>query len=104
MSGRRRGATRQVPSERVQTGIRMRRPLLKAIKALAEYYDLSGEELVEHVLLASLLGVPLDAAAQARAAELMRFYGVEVDRETLPVLAPRGGGAVGGGGPADVAG
>jgi hypothetical protein len=34
----------------------------------------------------------------------MRFYGVEVDLETLPVLAPRGGGAAGGGGPADVAG
>jgi len=69
----------------------MRRPLVKAIKALAEYYDLSAEELVERVLLASLVGVPLDAAARTRAEELMRFYGVEVDAAGLTGLAGRGG-------------
>ena len=40
-----------VPIERVQTGVRMERRLLKVLKGLAEYLDLSLGDLLEGVVL-----------------------------------------------------
>ena len=37
--------------ERVQTGVRIEKPLLKVMKALAEYHDLSLGDLIEGIVL-----------------------------------------------------
>ncbi len=66
--------------ERVQTGVRIERRLLKSLKAVAEYYDYSLGELLEAIVLHSFRGTsPFDAAATARFEELMRIYDVDPD-------------------------
>ena len=42
--------------ERVQTGVRMERSLLKVLKGLAEYLDLSLGDLLEGIVLHSFEG------------------------------------------------
>ena len=51
------GERRPAP-DRTQTGLRMDRTLLKVLKGLAEYLDLSLADLVEGLLLHSLEGKP----------------------------------------------
>ena len=45
-----------VPIERVQTGVRLERNLLKVLKGLAEYLDLSLGDLLEGIVLHSFEG------------------------------------------------
>jgi hypothetical protein len=52
--------------ERVQTGVRMEKRLLKVLKALAEYHDLTLGDLLE--------GVGLQ-----RVKDLKKFYGLDLD-------------------------
>ena len=42
--------------ERVQTGVRLEKRLLKVLKGLAEYFDISMTELLEGILLHELDG------------------------------------------------
>jgi hypothetical protein len=68
--------------ERVQTGVRLERRLVKVLKALAELYDLSLGEFLEDLVRDAFAGrQPFSDAALAQAAELMRIYG-------LPPAAP----------------
>ncbi|HVP68706.1 MAG TPA: hypothetical protein VMT17_15745 [Anaeromyxobacteraceae bacterium] len=63
--------------ERVQTGIRVERRLLKVLKALAEDLDLTLGDLVEGVLLHAFEGKPpFSRRTRGRIAELSRFYGL----------------------------
>jgi predicted DNA-binding ribbon-helix-helix protein len=69
--------------ERVQTGIRMEKRLLKVLKALAEYHDLSLGDLLEGIVLHAMEGKsPFDARAQARIADFKRVYNLDVDAAT----------------------
>jgi len=45
-----------MPVERIQTGLRMDKTLLKVLKGLAEYKDMSLADLVEGLLLHGLEG------------------------------------------------
>lgn len=66
--------------ERVQTGVRLEKRLLKVLKALAEYHDLSLGDLLEGIVLHAFDGKsPFDAAAQARIRELKRIYHLDLD-------------------------
>jgi len=66
--------------DRVQTGVRLEKQLVKVLKALAEYYDLSLGELLESLVVTAFAGRrPLSDSAMARAAELMRIYGLDLD-------------------------
>jgi predicted DNA-binding ribbon-helix-helix protein len=66
--------------DRVQTGVRLEKQLVKVLKALAEYYDLSLGELLESLVVTAFAGRrPLSDSARARAAELMRIYGLDLD-------------------------
>lgn len=62
--------------ERVQTGVRMERSLLKVLKGLAEYLDLSLGDLLEGVLLHAFEGqVPFSPDTLQVIAELKKVYG-----------------------------
>jgi hypothetical protein len=65
--------------ERVQTGIRMEKRLLKVLKALAEYHDMTLGDLLEGIVLHAFEGkAPFGAETQRRVAELKKIYGLEL--------------------------
>lgn len=64
--------------ERVQIGARMEKRLVKVLRALAEYHDLSLGDLLEGIVLHAFEGKsPFDAQAQQRIAKLKEIYGVD---------------------------
>jgi hypothetical protein len=66
--------------ERVQTGVRLEKRLLKVLKALAEYHDLSLGDLLEGIVLHAFDGKsPFDREAMKRIAELKKIYGLHLD-------------------------
>ena len=66
--------------ERVQTGVRLEKRLLKVLKALADYHDLSLGDLLEGIVLHAFDGkAPFDAASRKRIAELKRVFGLTLD-------------------------
>ena len=63
--------------ERVQTGVRIERRLLKVLKAVAELHDYTLGDLLEGIVLHAFEGkVPFDNDSLARIAELKRVYGL----------------------------
>lgn len=70
---------RQVTVERVQTGLRIEKRLLKVVKALADSLDMTPGDLVEGVLLHALEGrAPFSAPTLARAAQLREVFGLDL--------------------------
>ena len=66
--------------ERVQTGVRMEKRLLKVLKAFAEYRDLSLGDLLEGIVLHAFDGkCPFGAESLARIRDLKKFYGLDLD-------------------------
>jgi hypothetical protein len=88
-----------IPVERVQTGIRVERRLLKVLKGIAEYHDMTLGDLLEGVCLHVIEGkAPFGKETVALAAELKRLYGLDLDasashrmRDSAPVRAGRAG-------------
>lgn len=65
--------------ERLQTGVRLEKRLLKVTKALADSLDLTLGDLLEGVLLHALEGkVPFSAPTLARAAQLREVFGLDL--------------------------
>jgi hypothetical protein len=72
---RRRAPTTAIDTERIQSGVRLERRLLKVLKALAEYLDLSLSELIELIALQSFEGGPgFSKGTRRRIEELKRVY------------------------------
>ncbi len=70
----------QIVVERVQTGVRMEKRLLKVLKGLAEYHDLTLGDLLEGIVLHAFEGkCPFGAEALKRIRALKKFYGLELD-------------------------
>jgi hypothetical protein len=66
--------------ERVQTGVRLEKRLLKVLKALAEYHDLSLGDLLEGIVLHAFDGkCPFDEDSRRRIADIKRIYGLDLD-------------------------
>jgi hypothetical protein len=66
-----------VTIDRVQTGFRMERGLLKVLKGLAEYLDLSLGDLIEGVVLHAFEGkAPFSPETLAAVERLKEVYGV----------------------------
>ena len=66
--------------ERVQTGVRLEKRLLKVLKALAELYDISLGDLLEGIVLHAFEGKsPFSEESLGRIAELKRIYGLDLD-------------------------
>jgi len=69
-----------VTIERVQTGVRMEKRLLKVLKALAEYHDLSLGDLLEGIVLHAFEGrAPFGADSMRRIAEIKKIYGLDLN-------------------------
>jgi len=61
--------------ERAQTGVRIEKSLLKVLKGLAEYCDLTLGDLLEGVVLHAFEGKPpFSAETQSAIAELKKVY------------------------------
>jgi hypothetical protein len=70
----------QLVVERVQTGVRMEKRLLKVLKALAEYHDMSLGDLLEGIVLHAFDGkTPFSAASLKRIHDLKKFYALDLD-------------------------
>ena len=68
--------------ERVQTGFRIEKRLLKVLKALGESLDLSLGDLVEGIVLHAFEGkAAFRAETLAVVADLKRIYGLELTAE-----------------------
>lgn len=66
--------------ERVQTGVRMEKRLLKVLKAFAEYKDMTLGDLLEGIVLHSFDGkVPFSEDSLRRIRDLKKFYGLQLD-------------------------
>ena len=67
------------PIERVQTGVRIEKRLLKVLKALAEYHDLSLGDLLEGVVLHAFEGkAPFSRATLEKVRQLRAVYGLDL--------------------------
>jgi hypothetical protein len=65
---------------RVQTGVRMERRILKVLKALAEYKNLTLGDLLEGIVLHAFDGkLPFSAETLRKITELRRIYELDLD-------------------------
>jgi predicted DNA-binding ribbon-helix-helix protein len=65
--------------ERIQTGVRLEKRLLKVLKALAEYLDLSLGDLLEGIALHALENKPpFKRLTLEKIAQLRRVYGFDL--------------------------
>jgi hypothetical protein len=63
--------------ERVQIGVRMEKRMLKVLKALAEYHDISLADLLEGIVLHAFENVPpFSEETLRRVAQLKDVYGM----------------------------
>jgi hypothetical protein len=66
--------------ERVQTGVRLERRILKVLKALAEYKNMTLGDLLEGVVLHAFEGEPpFSAETLGKIAELKAVYELDLD-------------------------
>jgi hypothetical protein len=66
--------------ERVQTGVRMEKRILKVLKGFAEYHDMTLGDVLEGIVLHAFDGkTPFSPASLERIRELKKFYGLDLD-------------------------
>jgi hypothetical protein len=79
--------------ERVQTGVRMEKRLLKVLKALAEYHDMTLGDLLEGIVLHAFDGkTPFSANSLQRIKDLKKFYALNLDSRASHRLTEAGAG------------
>lgn len=82
--------------ERVQTGVRLEKRLLKVLKGLAEYHDMTLGDLIEGIVLHAFDGKhPFSEETRRRITDLKRIYRLDLDSsashrllEKKPLRAP----------------
>jgi hypothetical protein len=73
-------ATPELHVERIQTGVRMEKRILKVLKALAEYHDLTLGDLLEGIVLHVFDGKrPFGAPSLQRIRDLKKFYHLDLN-------------------------
>jgi len=77
--------------ERVQTGVRIEKRILKVLKGLAEYFDISVGDLLEGIVLHAFEAKPPPfGEEQLRViADLKRVYGLDLDSSASHRLVER---------------
>jgi hypothetical protein len=77
--------------ERVQTGVRMEKRLLKVLRAFADYHDLTLGDLLEGIVLHAFDGkCPFNQDSLQRIKELKKIYGLNLDASASHRLAEAG--------------
>ena len=80
----------QLLIERVQTGVRMEKRLLKVLKAFAEYHDMSLGDLLEGMVLHAFEGkTPFTAQTLRKISELKNIYELDLDTRSSHRLRDR---------------
>ncbi len=89
--------SRAVIVERVQTGVRLEKRMLKVLKALADSLDITLGDLLEGIVLHALEGkAPFSKPTQARVGELRKIFELTLtaaDAHHLKEKTARGGSA-----------
>jgi hypothetical protein len=71
---------RQFVVERVQTGVRMEKRILKVLKAFAAYHDMTLGDLLEGIVLHAFDGKKaFGTESLQRIKDLKEFYGLDLD-------------------------
>ena len=90
---RKAGAARKAATiaiERVQTGVRLEKRVLKVLKGLAEYLDLSLGDLIEGLALHALENKPpFSAQTLERIRDLKKVYGLDLGAKDSHHLSER---------------
>jgi len=82
----------KITVERVQTGMRIEKRMLKVLKALAEYFDITLGDLVEGIVLHAFEGKsPFDEETLAHIATLKAVYGMDYDASASHNFIEEGG-------------
>ena len=70
-----------IPVQRVQTGVRIEKRLLKVLKALAEYFDITLGDLLEGIVLHAFDGKSAFTSDDVlqHIADLKKIYGIDYD-------------------------
>ena len=77
--------------ERIQTGVRMEKRLLKVLQAFADYRDLTLGDLLEGIVLHAFDGkCPFSRDSLQRIKELKKFYGLDLDSTSSHLLIEAG--------------
>jgi hypothetical protein len=81
--------------ERVQTGLRIEKRMLKVLKGLAEYHDMSLGDLVEGIVLHAFEGKSaFGEESLARIRDLKRIYGMTLEAQDAHRLQERESGGI----------
>ncbi|MGZ7030664.1 MAG: hypothetical protein ACXVIJ_01720 [Thermoanaerobaculia bacterium] len=76
--------------ERIQTGVRMEKRLLKVLKGLAEYHDITLGDLLEGIVLHAFEGkAPFGTESRKKIGELKKVYGLNLDSSASHKLVER---------------
>ena len=78
--------------ERVQTGVRIEKRLLKVLKGLAEYHDITLGDLLEGIVLHVFEGkAPFEKPSLEVIGRLKKVYGLDLDASDSHKLVERTG-------------
>ena len=70
----------QIQVQRVQTGMRIEKRILKVLKALAEYLDMTLGDLIEGIVLHAFEGKsPFDKKSIKKIEEIKKVYELDLD-------------------------
>lgn len=79
-----------IPVERIQTGVRLEKRLVKVLKALAEHREMSLGELIEGIVLHAFEGKPaFSRDTLATISKLKEIYGMNLGAEASHRMADR---------------
>jgi hypothetical protein len=85
-------ADAQIPVKRVQTGVRLEHRLLKVLKGLAEYLDMTLGDLLEGIVLHAFdAKAPFKDSTLRRIAQLKDVYGLDLDSKSSHRLVEHSG-------------
>ena len=77
--------------ERIQTGVRLEKRMLKVLKGLAEHLDVSLGDLIEGIVLHAFEGkAPFNEATRGQIDKLKSVYGLELTTADAHQLAEEG--------------
>lgn len=86
------GEDTTIPVERIQTGVRLEKKLVKVLKALSEHKDMTLGELLEGIVLHALEGKqPFSRDTLALIAKLREIYDLQLDASSSHRLKDKKG-------------